>query len=214
MSRPPPEFDARFRSDFEALLRWRRDVRRFSTRPVEPRVLDTIIASMALAPSVGLSQPTRLVRVDDPARRAVVVRTFERENDLAAREYAPDRAAHYASLKLAGLREAPVHLAVFADEDTVVGHGLGRRSMPETLRYSSVTAIHTLWLSARAWNVGMGWVSILDPVAVHHALDVPDHWCFVAYLCLGYPLEEHEDPELERHGWEERRPQLGVPLQR
>ncbi len=35
-------------------------------------------------------------------------------------------------------------------------------------------------------------------------LEVPDGWQLVAYLCVGYPDEEHLDPELDRHGWQER----------
>ena len=76
--------------------------------------------------------------------------------------------------------------------------------MPETLRYSVVGAIQTLWLAARAHGLGVGWVSILEPGTVTAALDVPATWKLVAYLCLGWPAEEHLDPELERHGWQER----------
>ena len=67
-----------------------------------------------------------------------------------------------------------------------------------------VAAIQTLWLAARADGIGMGWVSILDPVAVTRVLEVPQGWSLVAYLCLGVPAEEHLDPELERHHWEQR----------
>ncbi len=108
------------------------------------------------------------------------------------------------SLKLAGLKEAPVHLAIFSDDATHTGSGLGQQTMPETLHYSVVAAVQTLWLAARADGIGMGWVSILDPVAVTRVLDVPSGWSLVAYLCLGVPAEEHLDPELERHHWESR----------
>ena len=76
--------------------------------------------------------------------------------------------------------------------------------MPETLRYSVVGAIQTLWLAARVEGLGLGWVSILEPDSVARALDVPPEWAFVAYLCIGWPQEEHIDPELERHGWQNR----------
>ena len=76
--------------------------------------------------------------------------------------------------------------------------------MPETLRYSVVAAVQTMWLGARADGIGMGWVSILDPKAVTRVLDVPKRWRLVAYLDLGLPAEEHLDPELERHHWEVR----------
>ncbi|MDP2332262.1 MAG: 5,6-dimethylbenzimidazole synthase, partial [Reyranella sp.] len=115
-----------------------------------------------------------------------------------------EKQAIYAGLKLAGLKEAPVHLAVFSDDSTHTGSGLGQQTMPETLHYSVVAAIQTLWLAARADGIGMGWVSILDPVAVTRVLDVPAGWSLVAYLCLGVPAEEHLDPELERHHWESR----------
>ena len=101
-----------------------------------------------------------------------------------------------------GLREAPVHLAVFCDHATDAGAGLGRKTMPEMLDYSVVAAVHTLWLAARAEGLGVGWVSILDPVDVCRALAVPPAWKLVAYLCVGRPLEEHLDPELERHDWQ------------
>ena len=113
-----------------------------------------------------------------------------------------EKQAIYAGLKLAGLKEAPVHLAVFSDDATHTGSGLGQQTMPETLHYSVVAAIQTLWLAARADGIGMGWVSILDPGAVTRVLDVPKSWSLVAYLDLGLPAEEHLDPELERHHWE------------
>jgi 5,6-dimethylbenzimidazole synthase len=103
------------------------------------------------------------------------------------------------------LREAPVHVAVFCDESTDQGHGLGKRTMPETLRYSTICAVHTFWLAARAQGLGVGWVSILDPKALAEALDAPVGWAFIAYLCVGWPEEEHLTPELERSGWQARR---------
>ena len=125
---------------------------------------------------------------------------------MAAGAYVGDQASSYAALKLAGLREAPVHLAVFCDETTPTGHGLGRQTMPEMLRYSVVCAVHTLWLAAQARGLGVGWVSILDPVAVRDCLDVWPDWTLVAYLCIGWPQEAHAVPELERRGWQERLP--------
>lgn len=201
---PSPLFDAGFRQRLESLYRWRRDVRRFRADPLPPRLLDNLIALAALSPSVGNSQPWRFVKVDDPARRAAIRDNFARCNADALAAYAGERARLYASLKLDGLDRAPAHLAVFADPGTVQGMGLGRRTMPETLTYSVVGAVHALWLAARAHDVGMGWVSILDPTEVAATLAVPDDWRLIAYLCLGYAEEDHLDPELERHGWQAR----------
>ncbi|SHM31015.1 5,6-dimethylbenzimidazole synthase [Roseibium suaedae] len=199
-----PVFRDAFCEDFETLVRWRRDVRRFRSDPLPDGVLSDLLEIADLAPSVGNSQPWRLVLVEDAARRGEIVRQFEGENAAALAQYRGDRADTYASLKLAGLREAPVHLAVFCDNDPEQGHGLGRSTMPETLAYSVVGMIQTLWLAARARGVGLGWVSILDPKAIAGLLDVPQDWAFIGYLCLGYPEEEHEDPELERAGWQAR----------
>ena len=200
----PPRFDAAFRRQLEQLYRWRRDVRRFRTEPLEAGLLDRLIELALLSPSVGNSQPWRFVKVDDRTRRAAVRDSFETCNRSALAAYEGERAALYARLKLAGLDRAPVHLAVFVDAATGLGARLGRQTMPETLTWSVVGAVHGLWLAARAHGVGVGWVSILDPLGVREILAVPATWSLVAYLCLGWPEEEHLDPELERTGWQRR----------
>ncbi|HEY6983820.1 5,6-dimethylbenzimidazole synthase [Reyranella sp.] len=197
-------FDATFRATFRDLVLWRRDVRRFRSDPVPEKLLDDLIELATYAPSVGLSQPWRFVKVKSRRRRRVVWESFAAANARALEGYDGSRRATYAGLKLAGLKEAPIHLAIFSDESTLIGSGLGRQTMPETLRYSVVAAVQTLWLAARAEGLGMGWVSILDPAAVTQALDVPAGWTLVAYLDMGWPAEEHLDPELERHHWEAR----------
>lgn len=197
-----PTFDRAFCDDLERLFAWRRDVRRFKPQPLEEGVLERLVALTALSPSVGYSQPTRFVRVNNAGRRSAVIAEFERCNAAAATRYAGERRAAYDALKLAGLREAPVHLAAFVDTTTSRGSGLGRQSMPEMLAYSTVLAVHSLWLAARARGIGVGWVSIVDPGTVARILDVPQGWQLVAYLCIGYPREEHLDRELARAGWE------------
>lgn len=201
-----PAFDATFRSQLRQLLAWRRDVRRFRRAPLPEGLLERLIAIAALAPSVGLSQPWRFVAIETPLLRLAIRRNFERCNAEALAAQHADRAADYARLKLAGLDDAPVQLAIFADRATEQGHGLGRRSMPEMIDYSAVAAVHTLWLAARAEDVGMGWVSILDPAEVASTLDVPASWKLIGYFCLGYPEEDSATPELERAGWERRQP--------
>ncbi len=199
-----PDFDRRFRESLETLLRWRRDVRRFRSDVVAPALVEELLHLTALSPSVGNAQPWRFVLVEDPARRTAVIANFEAANADALKDYSGKQADIYAGLKLAGLREAPVHLAVYCDLASEMGFGLGRKTMPEMLVYSVVGAINTLWLAARAHGIGLGWVSILDPIAVNKTLDVPDTWKLVGYLCLGYPVEEHIDPELQRAGWQAR----------
>lgn len=197
-------FEEPFRAQLRDLLIWRRDVRRFRSEPLPAGMLERLIAMACLAPSVGLSQPWRFVIVDDPARRQAVLEDFRCCNADALKSYAGESAARYAKLKLAGLQEAPSHLAVLADPTTDVGHGLGRKTMPEMAEYSVVAAIHTLWLAARAEGIGMGWVSILTQERIKTVLDVPETWRLMGYFCLGYPQDDADSPELERAGWERR----------
>jgi 5,6-dimethylbenzimidazole synthase len=202
----PIAFDDVFRARLRDLFIWRRDVRRFRCEPLPAGTLERLIELACLAPSVGLSQPWRFVVVDDPRRRELVLENFKNCNRDALRGYSGEQAARYAALKLAGLGEAPSQVAVFADCATAVGHGLGRKTMPEMIEYSVVAAVYTMWLAARAEGIGMGWVSILDPLQISQILDVPRAWRLIGYFCLGYPQNESDRPELERVGWEQRRP--------
>jgi 5,6-dimethylbenzimidazole synthase len=207
-------FDDAFRTRLRELLVWRRDVRRFRRDPLPPGTLENLIELACLAPSVGLSQPWRFVIVDEDAARAAICRNFATCNAQALAAQNSDRANLYARLKLAGLEEAPCHLAVFADRSTGQGHGLGRHTMPEMIEYSAVTAVHTIWLAARAQGIGMGWVSILDPTTVASLLKIPPDWKFIGYFCLGYPQIDDTIPELEQMGWEERRLPSTVTIKR
>ena len=209
-----PVFDEAFREQFENLLRWRRDVRNFRADAIDPRLIDHLIALASLAPSVGYSQPWRYILVESSECRESIRLNFERCNQKALSSYEGDKAELYAKLKLAGLRDAPVHLAVFLDAHTGHGSGLGRATMPETLEYSAVLSVYTLWLAARTYGLGVGWVSILDPAEASRGLRVPEEWKLIAYLCIGYPEEETPDPELFRHGWETRLDQADLILRR
>jgi 5,6-dimethylbenzimidazole synthase len=186
------------------LVRWRRDVRRFERKPIATELLMQIGALADAAPSVGLSQPWRVIQVESVEGRKKVEQSFVACNAQALEGYQGAERQHYAKLKLAGFDEAPVQLAVFADTSTGQGRGLGKQTMPEMLHYSCVCMIQVLWLAAQSKGLGLGWVSIIDPKVVSEVLHVPKSWQLVAYLLLGYPSIESEIPELERAGWETR----------
>ncbi|KIZ46871.1 MULTISPECIES: 5,6-dimethylbenzimidazole synthase [Rhodopseudomonas] len=200
----PPRFDAKFQAQLAELIAWRRDVRRFRPDPVAPELIERLLDLAQLAPSVGNSQPWRWVSVDSAAMRQKIRGNFVRSNDSAAANYRGARAELYARLKLEGIDIAPRQFALFCDHGTAQGSGVGCQSMPEALDYSVAVMIETFWLTARAAGLGVGWVSILDPVEVTADLDVPQGWKFIAYLCVGWPVEEHIDPELVRHHWQDR----------
>lgn len=190
------------RHALEDVLRWRRDVRHFRTDPVAPEVMARLRASLDHAPSVGNARPWRVIQVEDTALRDEITANFEASNVAAAQVYSGQEQEAYLALKLAGLRDAPVHLAVFTDTAPEAGSGLGRQTMPEMLAYSTVMAIHTLWLAARAENIGVGWVSILNPEDVCITLSAPAGWSLTGYLCVGHPHTSSPTPLLHEVGWQ------------
>lgn len=155
-----------------------------------------------MAPSVGNSRPWRIVRVDSAEKRGLIIDSFVTANEMAADRYKGKEKDNYLALKLAGLKEAPLQLAIFTDLNPQTGKGLGRQTMPETLIYSTITAIHQLWLVARTLNIGIGWVSILEPENMNVALEIDATWKFTAYLCIGYPETDESSPELHRVDWQ------------
>src|SRR5258708_10882436 len=187
-------FDPAFRDALRDLIVWRRDVRRFRRVAPLPGTLERLLQLASLAPSVGLSQPWRFVVVEDAARRAAVRANFQRCNEAALAAYADERARRHPALKLAGRDEAPVHLAAFTDRGTTQGHGLGRRTMPEMAEYSTVMAIHTMWLVARAEGPGLGGVAIAHPPGVAANPVVAPRRAFPGFFCPGFPLPEDTRP--------------------
>ena len=204
MTKAPGQFSPAFRDELANLMRWRRDVRRFQTTPVSPDLIARCLSAFASAPSVGLSEPWRILRVESPAARQACLANYRDSNADGLAGQSGEKARLYSQLKLSGMGEAPLHLAVFCDDDTPKGAGLGAASMPETRAYSVVGAITLFWLALRAEGLGLGWVSILDPARLARDLCVPDDWRFIGYLCIGWPEEEDTVPELERSGWETR----------
>jgi 5,6-dimethylbenzimidazole synthase len=196
-------------ADREALYRVigsRRDVRAFRRDPVPADVLERILQAAHQAPSVGFMQPWDFLVIRDPATRARIKHVFLRENERAAANYAGDRADLYRSLKLEGLEDAPIHVCVTCDRTRGGPHVLGRNTIIDTDLYSTCCAVQNLWLAARVEGVGVGWVSILDNDALRAVLEIPAHVVPVAYLCVGYPREFLDSPELERRGWATRLP--------
>lgn len=199
------DFSTAERAAVYRALRERRDVRTgYLPQPLDDATLYRLLAAAHQAPSVGFMQPWRFIVIRSEAVRTAVHEIFQRANADAAACYQGEQKELYSRLKLEGLLEAPQHLCVVCDDRSERGHSLGRNSMPETSIYSVVCAIQNLWLAARTEGVGVGWVSILDPLAVKDLLRIPAGAELVAYLCLGYVREFACVPDLERDGWEQR----------
>jgi|SRR5579864_503708 len=199
------DFSAAERSAMYRAIRERRDVRTgYLPQPIGDDTLYRLLVAAHQAPSVGFMQPWRFIVVREEGLRRSVHGIFERANADAAVRHRGDRQALYLRLKLEGLLEAPQNLCVLCNDESERGHHLGRESMPETSIYSVVCAIQNLWLAARTEGIGVGWVSILDPLAIKNLLRIPANTRLVAYLCLGYVRGFSDVPDLERDGWEQR----------
>lgn len=189
----------------EALMLHRRDIRgnNFRHDPVPDECIAKLLQCASLAPSVGFSQPWEFVVIRDGQIKAQIAANFDRENDKAAIAFQDEKQRLYRALKLEGIREAPVNIAVFYTPSTEPV--LGQNSITEVGEYSVVCAIQNMWLMARAMNLGLGWVSILDPEAVKKTLNAPAENKLVAYLCVGYVKEFFSMPELETLNWKQRK---------
>ena len=190
---------------FGELLRLRRDIRHFRPDPVPEALLQRLLEAAHVAPSVGLSQPWRFVRVEDGEVRQRIRSSFLACREAEASRFEGERREQYLALKLEGIVEAPLNLCVCADLRPR-GPILGTTSWPEALRWSVCCAVQNLWLMARAEGVGVGWVSIAEPQVLRDSLELPYGVEPMAYLCVGYPHEWMDRPLLASLGWEQRLP--------
>ncbi len=189
----------------------RRDVRsQFLPDPIAPEVLARLLRAAHHAPSVGFMQPWDFIVIDRLQTKQAVKSLYDRANTDAAENYAGERAALYRRLKLEGIVESPINLCITCDRTRGGPHVLGRNTMLDADLFSTCLAVQNLWLAARAEGIGVGWVSIVDPVELAAVLGLPTHVVPLAYLCLGYVSEFLPRPELETTGWRARLPLDGL----
>ena len=182
----------------------RRDMRHFSGGTVDDELLARLLTAAHHAPSVGLMQPWRFVRICDRALRRDIHQMIEAERVLTA-EALGERADEFMRLKVEGVLDS-AELLVVALGDDRDRHVFGRRTMPHMDLASASCAIQNLWLAARAEGLGMGWVSLFDPEALRTLLGMPDGSEPIAVLCLGPVTEFYDRPMLEEVGWATPRP--------
>lgn len=181
----------------------RRDVRgnNFIDKKISNKKLKIILESALNAPSVGYSQPWEFIVVDEDKRNLVYEhfnKSFEKSKDKFL-----DKPL-YNSLKLEGIKESNVNIAVYYKKST--SNVLGQTYMKRTGEYSVVCAILNMWLTARALNIGMGWVSILKPKKINKIFDIDkNEYKFIAYLCFGYTKEFYDEPELKKLKWNKKK---------
>jgi 5,6-dimethylbenzimidazole synthase len=187
----------------------RRDMRHFLPTPVDPETLTRILQAAHQAPSVGLMQPWRFIRVSDSSIRNSIHQLVDEERKLTAQaigEYENTaRMAEFLRLKVEGILECG-ELLVATLCNKREGHIFGRRTLPEMDIASVSCAIQNMWLAARAEGLGMGWVSIFDPVKLGALLNVPTDAKPIAILCIGHVNTFYNEPMLIETGWKQAKP--------
>lgn len=182
----------------------RRDMRHFLPDPVDPALLGRLLWAAHHAPSVGYMQPWRFIRITDRGLRERMHTLVDAERRATARALG-EREEEFMHLKVEGLLEA-AEVVVVALSDGREKHVFGRRTLPEMDLASVACAIQNMWLAARAEGIGLGWVSIFDPVALAELLHMPAGARPVAILCIGHVEAFYPRPMLEIHQWAERMP--------
>ena len=181
----------------------RRDVRgnNFINKKISRKKLDIILQSALNAPSVGYSQPWQFIVVDEE-KKDIVYKHFTKSFEKSKKKFL-DKPL-YNSLKLEGIKESNINIAVYYKKST--HNVLGQTYMKRTGEYSVVCAILNMWLTARALNIGMGWVSILKPKKINKIFNIDkNEYKFIAYLCFGYTKEFYNEPELKKLKWNKKK---------
>lgn len=195
----PSEIDGVYRA-----IRTRRDMRHFLPTPLEPGQLERFVTAAHQAPSVGLMQPWRFIRIADRDLRRRIHASVEEERVRTA-DALGQRSADFMRLKVEGILEC-AEVVVVALMDKREPYVFGRRTMPHMDLASASCAIQNFWLAARAEGIGVGWVSLFDPERIRALCRMPDGSEPIAVLCVGHVAEFYPAPMLEAEGWDKRHP--------
>ncbi|MDY0322226.1 MAG: 5,6-dimethylbenzimidazole synthase [Arcobacteraceae bacterium] len=197
------KFTHKDQQTLKQIITARRDIRgnRFNNKEISKEILNELLNSANNAPSVGFSQPWEFVVIKDDDKRNEVYKEFEKQNKKAKKIF--DSREMYKSLKLEGIKESYLNIAVLYKKPK--SDILGQTVQKKMGQYSVVCAIQNLWLSARSYNIGVGWVSILRPKKIKKILQIPKEYKLIGYLCVGYVDTFLDTPELETLGWEKKK---------
>lgn len=183
------------------IIQTRRDVRghNFLDKQISKENIELILKAGLSAPSVGYSQPWKFVIIEDENIKNEIHENFTNENEKAKKIFQSNKL--YKNLKLEGIKEAPLNIAVLYEKpkDDI----LGMTSMSKMGEYSVVCAVQNMWLMARTLDIGLGWVSILDEKKLLKSINASDEHQLIAYLCLGFVDEFKKEPELKTLKWKE-----------
>jgi nitroreductase len=142
----------------------RRSIRRYTSTPVPPELVSSLLRAGMQAPSAGNQQPWQFVVITDPATREAIP---------AFHPYAD------------ALREAPVAILVCGD--------LRRESFRGYWVQDCSAAAQNILLAAHAAGLGAVWVSFYPreerAVPMQRLLGLPEQVIPLVLIPLGYPAE-------------------------
>jgi len=202
MGTPSQAFSAAERNAVYRAIFERRDMRHFAGGTVAPEVIWRLLQAAHHAPSVGLMQPWRFIRVRSLPLRQSLHALVERERVLTAQAL-NEREDEFMKLKVQGILQA-AEVLVVAMPPGREQHIFGRRTLPEMDLASAACAIQNMWVAARAEGLGMGWVSMFCPEALAKLMEMPEGSQPIAILCLGPVGAFYDQPMLQAEKWARR----------
>ena len=209
MTKNPHAYSQNEQAAIYKVIAERRDMRHFLTTPVDSEILTKILQAAHHAPSVGLMQPWRFIRISDKTLRKAIHKLVDAERINTAQAIGElentTRMAEFMRLKVEGVLDCG-ELLVATLCDKRDAHVFGRRTLPEMDIASVSCAIQNMWLAARAEGLGMGWVSLFDPIKLAKLLGIPADAKPIAILCLGYVNTFYKEPMLIEEGWATAKP--------
>lgn len=209
MTKNPHAYSQNEQAAIYKVIAERRDMRHFLPMPVDSEILTKILQAAHHAPSVGLMQPWRFIRISDKTLRKAIHKLVDAERINTAQAIGElentTRMAEFMRLKVEGVLDCG-ELLVATLCDKRDAHVFGRRTLPEMDIASVSCAIQNMWLAARAEGLGMGWVSLFDPIKLAKLLGIPADAKPIAILCLGYVNTFYKEPMLIEEGWATAKP--------
>jgi nicotinate-nucleotide--dimethylbenzimidazole phosphoribosyltransferase len=187
---------------FEAINK-RRDTRHFTNDEVPQEVINLCLQAAKNAPSVGLTEPSRFIFIDDQEIKKQIHQIFVIENEKAIQNIEDqERKEAYKNLKLQGILEAPIGMIVCSDHSTINNYTIGVNTMQEAVDWSVCCSIQNFWLALTSQSFSMGWVSIINVEALKNIIDIPAHFKPLGYFCIGKPATDYgKMPMLKQQGW-------------
>jgi len=182
----------------------RRDMRHFTEEPIDPEVFKRILGAAHMAPSVGLMQPWRFIRITDTPLRQAIYTLVDQERQATA-DALGERKSEFLRLKVEGIHQC-AEVVVAALPNKREQYIFGRRTLPEMDIASLSCAIQNMWLASRAEGIGMGWVSMFEPRALAQLLAMPEGSLPIAVLCIGHVEAFYEKPMLALEHWAKETP--------